>query len=86
MASDIELFARLAADIVKENKANNTIPPEALDAEKAGENSEPDETETPTENGTEPDETETPTENGTEPPETPATPAKPATPATPETT
>ena len=61
MASDIELFARLAADIVKENKATNTIPPEGLNAEKAGEKSEPDETETPPENGTEPPETpETP--------------------------
>lgn len=53
MASDIELFARLAADILKDNKANNTIPPEGLNAEKAGEKSEPDETETPPETETE---------------------------------
>lgn len=63
MASDIELFARLAADILKENKNTNQIPPEGFDAEKAGEKSEPDETETPPETETEPPETET------EPPE-----------------
>lgn len=61
MASDIELFARLAADIVKENKVNNTIPPEALDAEKAGEKSEPETTETPPETETEPPEAKTET-------------------------
>ena len=68
MASDIELFARLAADIVKDNKANNTIPPEGLDAEKAGEKSEPETTETPPETETEPPEakTETSTETTTE--------------------
>lgn len=57
MASDIELFAKLAADILKDNKANNTIPPEGLDAEKAGEKSEPETTETPPETETEPPET-----------------------------
>ena len=61
MASDIELFARLAADILKDNKANNAIPPEGLNAEKAGEKSEPDETETPPETETEPPETATET-------------------------
>jgi len=73
MASDIELFARLAADIEKAKKAANTIPnmvpPKDLDAEKAGEKSEPDETETPP-------------ETETEPPETPATPETPETPET----
>ena len=61
MASDIELFARLAADIVKETKASNTIPPEGLDAEKAGEKSEPETTETPPETETEPPEAKTET-------------------------
>lgn len=66
MASDLELFARLAADVLKENKASNQIPPEALNAEKAGEKSEPDETETPPETETEPPETtETTTETTT---------------------
>lgn len=66
MASDIELFAKLAADILKENKASNTIPPEGLDAEKAGEKSEPETTETPPETETEPPETtETTTETTT---------------------
>lgn len=61
MASDIELFAKLAADILKENKAANTIPPEGLDAEKAGEKSEPETTETPPETETEPPEAKTET-------------------------
>lgn len=67
MASDIELFARLAADILKDQKAQNIIPPEGLNAEKAGEKSEPDETETPPETETEPPEatTETKTETTT---------------------
>lgn len=67
MASDIELFARLAADILKDSKATSTIPPEGLNAEKAGENAEPDETETPPDTETEPPEatTETTTETTT---------------------
>lgn len=66
MASDIELFARLAADILKENKPSSQIPPKDLDAEKAGEKSEPDETETPPETETEPPEVTEPTETKTE--------------------
>lgn len=71
MASDIELFARLAADILKENKPSSQIPPEGLNAEKAGEKSEPDATETPPETETEPPEatealTETTTTTTTE--------------------
>lgn len=66
MASDIELFARLAADILKENKPSSQILPEGLNAEKAGEKSEPDETETPLETETEPPEVAEPTETKTE--------------------
>ena len=76
MASDIELFARLAADILKDNKANNTIPPEGLDAEKAGEKSEPETPETQ----------ETPPENKTEPPEAKTEPTGTTEPTTEPTT
>lgn len=73
MASDIELFAKLAADILKDNKANNTIPPEGLDAEKAGEKSEPETTETPPETETEPPEAKTEPTGTTEPTTEPTT-------------